>query len=427
MNYKQACEFIMSNLPMYQRQGKAAYKKDLGNTLALCRKLNDPHRKFRSVHVAGTNGKGSSSHMLASVLQEAGWKVGLYTSPHLKSFTERIRINGSPVPEEWVASFITQHQKTVLEIAPSFFEITVGMAFQYFAEEKVDIAVIEVGLGGRLDSTNVITPEVCLITNIGEDHQQFLGESLEQIAEEKAGIIKEAVPVVVSQRQAETEAVFKKVAGEKHAPIFFAEDCYQSSFSEDHKSWLVKYKESCVEKSCPAGLKGDYQTFNLNGVLKCLDLLREKGIAWSEEQLIRGLENIVQNSGLKGRWQVLGTSPTMICDTGHNAEGVMLVVSQLSRQPFEKLHIVWGMVNDKDAGKVLELLPKHAHYYFCEADIPRAMSGDELVRQARQASLNGEFEGSVSQAIAKAKKAASAGDLIFVGGSTFVVAEIPGL
>jgi len=389
---------------MYQRVGKAAYKADLSNTIKLAEYLGYPEQAFKSVHVAGTNGKGSTSHMLASVLQEAGYKVGLYTSPHLKDFRERIKINGAMISEASVSDFVSAHKAYFETNQLSFFEMTVGLAFEEFRRGKVDIAIIEVGLGGRLDSTNIITPEVCAITNIGLDHTQFLGDTLAQIAAEKAGIIKADIPVVIGERQKETTQVFLEVAESKGAPILFAEE-----------SSAVVY---------PSDLIGMYQKANQRTALTVLKVLQEKDWNISHTDIKEGLAKVVVNTGLLGRWQVLQEHPKVICDTAHNKEGLLLTMKQLQTENFKRLHIVLGMVSDKDLDEILSLFPKVATYYFCKPKIARAMKVDLLYKKATAFGLKGKQFKSVQDAYRKALENASADDLIYVGGSTFVVAEV---
>ncbi len=404
MNYQETLDYLFAQLPMYQRVGNAAYKVDLSNTHLLMDLLDNPEHKFKAIHVAGTNGKGSTSHMLASVLQEAGYKVGLYTSPHLKDFRERIKMNGKMIAEKDVITFVEKNKTKFEEINLSFFEWTVGLAFNYFAHQEVDFAVVETGLGGRLDSTNVIMPELAVITNIGIDHTQFLGNTLEQISKEKAGIIKKEIPVVIGETQPETKPVFVKKAREMNAPICFADKENYEFFKTD--------------------LKGDYQEKNVITCLQSLRILQENGLKISTKNIEEGLLSVVENTGLLGRWQTLGVLPTIICDTGHNLEGVKEVVNQLDKLTYNKLHIVFGAVNDKSIDKVLELLPKTAQYYFCKANIPRALPVNELVVIAKKKGLRGIECASVRDALNKAKKIATKDDLIFVGGSTFVVAEV---
>ncbi len=429
MTYQETLDYLYSRLPVFHRVGKVAYKADLTNTLALCEHLGNPQYAFKSIHIAGTNGKGSTSHMLAAILQEAGYKTGLYTSPHLKSFTERIRINGQPIPEQEVVDFVEQHQAVMEAIAPSFFEWTVAMAFQYFAVQNIDIAVIEVGLGGRLDSTNIITPELSLITNIGWDHTDILGDSLPKIAFEKAGIIKAGVPVVVSERQPETEAVFIEKACHQHAPLWFVSDEIElidsHIFTENRRNVQV---HSLVGKepdfALQLGLLGVYQLKNTAGVLKAVEVLNANGWNISRQACQTGISQVTQLTGLKGRWQILSRSPLTICDTGHNEDGIRQVVQQLATLSYQKLHMVIGMVKDKDIRQVLALLPVQAHYYFCQAHIPRALDAHLLAQQAAAFGLQGSVIPDVNDALAEAQNNATPEDVVFVGGSTFIVAEL---
>jgi dihydrofolate synthase / folylpolyglutamate synthase len=392
----------------------------LTNTIALCEALDNPQNKFNSIHVAGTNGKGSSSHMLAAILQTAGYKTGLYTSPHLKEFTERIKINGQEVEKDFVVDFVERIKPEIEKIKPSFFEITVAMAFDYFAQQKVDVAVIEVGLGGRLDSTNVITPIVSLITNISWDHKDLLGDTLPKIAYEKAGIIKKNVPVVVSERQAEVEEVFIAKSKEMNSKLLFADDQWKVKALADGK-FLVDRELSRLEFELD--LKGSYQRKNIAGVLAVTETLKQT-FEISNDQIQKALHSTADLTGLKGRWQKLGEKPLMICDTGHNEGGVREVVRQILSQKFDRLFIVWGSVKDKDISMILELLPKKAYYFFCQAKIPRAMPALELQEKAKQFGLDGMTVEDVNDAIAMAKKLSTSDDFIFIGGSTFVVAEI---
>jgi dihydrofolate synthase/folylpolyglutamate synthase len=401
MTYQQTLDWMFAQLPMYQREGEAAFKKDLTNTLAFSKKLNFPEKKFKSIHVGGTNGKGSTSHMLASILQEAGYKVGLYTSPHLKNFTERIRINGDEIPKNKVVSFIEKNKNFLEKEKLSFFEMTVGLAFDYFASEKVDIAIIEVGLGGRLDSTNIITPEVSVITNIGLDHTQFLGSTLPEIAFEKAGIIKKNIPVVIGERQSEVKSIFVAKAEEQQSSI-----CFASDENENYKTDLL----------------GDYQKKNLKTAVVSIKKLEVFLV--SEENIKKGLLNVVKNTNLKGRWQVLQENPKVICDTAHNKEGLSVVLKQLEKESFKKIHIVLGVVSDKKLEEVLPLFPKEGHYYFCKPDVPRGMSEVILQEKAKEYNLIGERYLTVNEAFDNALLIANEGDGIYVGGSTFVVAEI---
>ncbi|WP_224483841.1 bifunctional folylpolyglutamate synthase/dihydrofolate synthase [Robertkochia aurantiaca] len=401
MTYEETLQWLFTQLPMYQRQGATALKPKLENTQALVKHLGYPHHKFPTIHVAGTNGKGSVSHMIASILQESGLRVGLYTSPHLRDFRERIKINGELIPEEDVVSFVENHQAFFREHSCSFFEMTVGMAFDYFAREETDIAVIEVGLGGRLDSTNVITPEVSVITNIGFDHAEILGDTLEKIAAEKGGIIKPKVPVVISEYQDETFPVFLKIAAEMEAPVI--------------RAWEK-------EMRYVSDLKGGYQDLNIPGAVAAVRAL--PGIEVGEDAIERGLLNVVRNTGLLGRWQQLDDHPRIICDTAHNAEGLALVMEQLSRESFRKLHMVFGVVKEKDLSKILPLLPEDAFFYFCKPDVPRGLEAQILQEKAHDYGLKGEVFASVSEALESARKQAATNDLIYVGGSTFTVAEI---
>ncbi|HCW07879.1 MAG TPA: dihydrofolate synthase [Cytophagales bacterium] len=423
-SYRENLNYLYERLPMFQRVGAAAYKQDLTNTLALCEALGNPRFKFKSIHVAGTNGKGSSSHMLAAVLQTAGYKTGLYTSPHLKEFTERIKINGQEVSRDFVVDFVKRITPAIEKIQPSFFETTVAMALDYFAQEQVDIAVIEVGLGGRLDSTNVITPEVSLITNISWDHADLLGDTLQKIASEKAGIIKPNVPVIISERQENIDDVFIVKSKATGSPILFAEEmCEVSSLGDGNFEVSIQNQK----KKYTLDLQGQYQKKNLAGVLAVIEELKKKGFEVSDENIAQGLKNTIPLTGLKGRWQKLSDSPLIVCDTGHNEAGIREVLDQISKQKFSQLHMVWGMVKDKDVSKILSQLSTSARYYFCQAKIPRAMNADELKMKASEYGLQGEAIADVNQALHKAKQNASADDMIFIGGSTFVVAEIEGL
>ena len=404
MTYQDTLNWMFSQLPMYQRQGKTAFKKDLSNTLKLAEHLNNPENKFKSVHVAGTNGKGSTSHILASVLQEAGYKVGLYTSPHLKDFRERIKINGQEVSKHFVIGFIKRNKDFFEANKLSFFEMTVGMAFDYFAKQNIDIAVVEVGLGGRLDSTNIVIPEVSIITNIGLDHTQFLGDTLEAIAFEKGGIIKPNIPVVIGETQKETAPVFKSLAKSCDSEILFADQLV----SEVYKSDLI----------------GSYQSKNIKTVVQTVKQLQGKGFKISKKNIKQGLLKVVKNTGLLGRWQILKERPKVVCDTGHNREGLIYLMQQLSNETFESLHIVFGVVNDKDLRSILDLLPKKATYYFCKPNIPRGLDAEELQQTFSSYKLKGRAYKSVNEAYNSALNNARKDDFIYVGGSTFVVAEI---
>jgi len=424
--YEETLNFLYENLPMFQRVGASALKPDLTNTLLLCEALGNPQLKFKSIHVGGTNGKGSTSHMLASILQSAGFKTGLYTSPHLKSFTERIRINGEEVSKDYVVDFVNRILEAIHRVKPSFFEITVAMAFDYFVAENVDVAVIEVGLGGRLDSTNVITPELSLITNIGWDHMDLLGDSLEKIAYEKAGIIKNKIPVVISERQPEVEHVFLEKASSTDSPLYFASDEFNASMQSenDFVTFDVFEKGECVLQSLALPLQGVYQQKNIPGVLEAVKLLRVQGWEISQQHVRSGLENVISQTGLKGRWQVLNRKPMIVCDTGHNLDGMKEVLRQIKMQVYENLFFVFGMVKGKDVSSILELLPKDAYYFFCQAKIPRAMDASALFHEAREFQLTGEIVPDVNDAIQRARTRSSTEDFIFIGGSTYIVAEI---
>ena len=403
MNYQETLSWMFNRLPMFQTQGKNALNNKLDNILTFTSALENPQTKFKSLHIAGTNGKGSSSSMLASILQEAGYKVGLYTSPHLKDFRERIKIDGKEIPEDYVVNFISENKSFLEEHSLSFFEMTVGMAFSYFSEEKVDIAVIEVGLGGRFDSTNIIIPEVSLITNISKDHTDILGDTLPKIAFEKAGIIKQNVPVVISEYQEETAPVFTARAKEMKAPIIFA----------NH-----------IETSLTTDLQGAYQEKNIKGVIAVIELLIHQGWDITSENIAQGLLHVVRNTNLKGRWQTLSSYPTIVCDTGHNVGGLTYVMEQLKKQTYTNLHIVVGFVKEKDVNSVLELFPKEATYYFCSPAIARGLNVNTLKEIATAKGLQGEAYSSVAEALNVAKAQALPTDFIFVGGSTFVVAEV---
>jgi len=401
MTYQETIQYLYAQLPMFQRVGQAAYKANLNNITAICNLLGNPQQSFKSVHVAGTNGKGSVTHMLASVLQEAGYKVGVYCSPHLVDFRERVKINGQMISQQEVIDFVERCKDLFDEIQPSFFEYTTALAFEHFSKNKVDIAIVEVGLGGRLDSTNVILPELSVITNIGLDHTQFLGDTLEQIAFEKAGIIKNRKPVLIGESQVETKNVFEEVAKNNDSELYYA---------------------SAVELDCD--LKGIYQKKNISTAYSVIQLLKKMGWKVGDEAIENGFLKVAKNTAFMGRWQLLGTSPEIICDTGHNKEGVEYVVAQLAQEKYEQLHIVWGAVKDKDQSKVIELLPKNAKYYFCAPNLERAMPASELQEIARASLLKGNVYLSVNEAFLEAKKAANAADLVFIGGSTFVVAEV---
>ncbi|KQR71461.1 folylpolyglutamate synthase/dihydrofolate synthase family protein [Pedobacter sp. Leaf176] len=427
MNYQQTLDFLYSKLPMFTRVGASAFKKDLTNTIILCEALGNPQNKFKTIHVAGTNGKGSTSHMLASVLQAQGLKTGLYTSPHLKDFRERIRINGKMISKAEVKSFVAANKKLIYEIEPSFFEATVAMAFEHFAKHQVDIAVIEVGLGGRLDSTNIITPEISVITNISFDHTNMLGNTLQEIAGEKAGIIKKGIPVVIGETQSESKPVFLKKAKDVNAPFFFADELLQA------KKILIK--NSILQLSIHEGdelkypnlksdLTGLYQPKNIITVIKTLEILSQRTeTKITKHAIYEGLKQVKKLTGLQGRWQTLGKNPLVICDTGHNEAGITEVIKNIEETPYKNLHIVFGMVKDKDITRVLFLMPQHAQYYFCKPEIERGLDPNELQQQAAEFGLSGMVYNSVLEAKNSAIEKALKNDMVFIGGSTFVVAE----
>ena len=405
MNYQETVNWMFQQLPMYQHQGASAYKKDLTNTILLASHLQNPENNFKSIHVAGTNGKGSTSHMLSSILQEAGYKVGLYTSPHLKDFRERIKINNTEIEEDYVCQFIEKNRLFFEENDLSFFEMTVGLAFEYFTNKKVDVAIIEVGMGGRLDSTNIITPLISVITNIGLDHTQFLGTTLPEIAFEKAGIIKSKIPVVVGEYVAETKNVFIKKALESESTIYFASDL--------------------VDETYPSALLGDYQKHNKKTVLQTIKVLQiQNEFKISDKNIKDGFLNVIKNTNLQGRWQQILDNPKVICDTAHNKEGLKIVLNQVSKEKFQSLHFVLGFVNDKDLKEILPLFPKNANYYFCKPNILRGLDAEILYNEAKAFGLTGNIYSSISEAYQSALKNAGNDDFIYIGGSTFVVAEI---
>jgi len=429
MTYKETVEYIYSQLPAYHRIGKPAYKADLKNTILLDEYFGHPHRKFKSVHIAGTNGKGSVSHMLASVLQTAGCRTGLYTSPHLKDFRERIKVNGKMIPEKEVTGFIDKNRELIEKLKPSFFEITVAMAFVYFAQEDVDVAVVETGMGGRLDSTNIITPVLSVITNIGHDHIEFLGDTLQKIAGEKAGIIKERIPVIIGETQEETAEVFTSKAKETESEIIFADieyQCVPEKFdpNSEIRKFILKHIRTGREFVVKSPLAGDYQAKNIPVVMAASMKLNSYFKINNEEIVLTGIKDVVKNTGFAGRWQILGHRPLIICDTGHNREGLEQVISQLMEIPAEQKHIVLGFVKDKDLESILPLFPKEARYYFTRATVERALDENLLREKALNYGLNGNAYASVPEAFEKAKSSASGDDLIFIGGSTFVVADL---
>jgi dihydrofolate synthase/folylpolyglutamate synthase len=426
VNYTQTLEYLFSQLPMFHRIGAAAYKADLTNTIELCNLLENPQNSFKSIHVAGTNGKGSTSHLLAAVLQKAGYKTALYTSPHLKDFRERIRINGVMIPEKDVVDFVENHKSSFENISLSFFEWTVGLAFDYFAKEKVDIAVIETGLGGRLDSTNIITPELSVITNISYDHMQLLGDTLEKIAIEKAGIIKKSVPVIIGERQTEIQNVFIDKAEKENSNLSFADDSFHVEKTGTENNGIrfnVYENKTLLYHDLKLNLAGNYQKKNVATVLCAIEHLINLGWKISEENVRSAFAEVQKLTGLMGRWQKLSESPLIICDVGHNKAGIEFIAEQISKCTFDNLHMVIGVVNDKDVSAILELLPKNAIYYFCKANIPRALDSGELKTEAAKFGLIGESYATVSKAISSAKSNSTPSDMIFIGGSTFVVAE----
>lgn len=427
MDYKEVVAFLYKQLPVFHREGKKAFKPGLGNIQQLCERLGNPQDSFKALHIAGTNGKGSSSHFMASILQEHGYRVGLYTSPHLKSFTERIKINGQNVAEDWVVQFVEKNLQLIQDIKPSFFEWTVLMAFSYFKEQQVDWAIIETGLGGRLDSTNIIHPQACLITNISWDHQDILGDTLELIAGEKAGIIKERVPICISERQSFSEGIFQKKAEEMHAPIVFAEDKIQWISYNMVQEKLQLRGNSCehatFEISSPYA--GEYQVKNIAGVLAWCEQIQNEGIIplqW--DKILKGIENSKTNTQLHGRWELIQKNPWIVADTGHNESGITQLLAQVKKQNQGDLWIILGMVADKDIHLVLKLFPKEAHYIFCQAQNPRALTSENLQKMALEHGLMGFCENDVNKAIETAKHSARENDFILITGSTYLVAEI---
>ena len=441
MNYPETVQYLYSQLPLFTRDGASAYKADLDNTIELCKRLDEPQRHFKSVHVAGTNGKGSTSHMLAAILQVAGYKTGLYTSPHLKDFRERIRINGLMISEQEVINFVAAHKEDFEDIKPSFFEMTVGLAFDIFAKEKVDIAIIEVGLGGRLDSTNIITPLLSVITNIGWDHMNILGNTLQLIAKEKAGIIKPGIPVVIGEYQPEVAQAFIDKAEQENSRISFASELISQVIVDkstasspgpgiDVNEFLKVAITYATANNGPQHLElkldltGTYQLKNIKTVLCAVKELRAQGFIITDNHLKTALRQVKILTGLHGRWEVLSNHPLTICDTGHNPEGMQEVLDNIKTIPYETLHFVIGVVNDKDITKILEILPADAIYYFCKPDIPRGLGADNLKLQAEHFRLKGQLYSSVKAAFQSAQEQAGSYDLVFVGGSTFVVAEV---
>jgi dihydrofolate synthase/folylpolyglutamate synthase len=430
MTYAEALTFLYEQLPVFHRDGAKAIRPGLNNTLRLCEHLGNPHQAFKSIHVGGTNGKGSTSHMLAAILQQAGLRVGLYTSPHLKDFTERIKVNGIPIDKQSVINFISRNKAFILELKPSFFELTVGMAFDEFAKNKVDVAVIEVGLGGRLDSTNVITPILSVITNIAYDHTDLLGNTLSAIANEKAGIIKTNTPVVIGKHQPETDAIFLEMASRQHTRLRFATDTFkvENGFYDDG-AFVVRVQRNNFQGSAQYRLQldGIYQQQNLITVLQAVEELREMRFAISDESIYQGLQHTTELTGLKGRWQRIGQQPLTYCDTGHNPSGIEAIVSCIDSIAHTQLWFVFGCAKDKDVTGMLAHLPVDAHYIFCQANSPRAMGASTLQALASQFNLNGVVINEVNQAIKYARNLAQPEDLVVVGGSTYVVAEIENL
>jgi len=428
MNYQEAIKFLFNSLPMFQRQGKAAYKANLDNTYKLDVYFKHPHRSFPTLHVAGTNGKGSVSHILSSVLQQSGYKTGLYTSPHLLDFRERIRISGIPIPEQEVTEFVKQNQPIIQEIRPSFFEMTVAMAFDYFSRQQVEVAIIETGLGGRLDSTNIITPELSVITNISMDHTEFLGNDLNSIAREKGGIIKEGVSLILGSANKETEKLLLSMAHQKHAQATLAYRLFQTTYNtltQDGNSIIrIRNLHGGSTENYTCDLTGDYQHENVITAITSIRRLRELGWDLPEQAVREGLASVVKNTGLMGRWQTIGHNPRSICDTAHNKAGIAAVMKQLGEIPRKKLHMVWGMVNDKDLDTILPLLPREARYYFTESSVPRSLNSRKLKDQASIHRLIGEIYLSVDEAYRHARLNAGPHDMIFTGGSTFVVADL---
>ncbi|MFC2137119.1 bifunctional folylpolyglutamate synthase/dihydrofolate synthase [Bacteroidota bacterium] len=426
--YNEILDYLYNKLPYYQRAGKIAYKADLNNSIKIDDYFGNPHKKYKSIHIAGTNGKGSVSHMIASVLQSAGYKVGLYTSPHLKDFRERIKINGEEIPKEEIISFVKDNIAFFNEIQPSFFEITVAMAFYYFAKENVDFAVVEVGLGGRLDSTNIITPVFSVITNISLDHTELLGNTKELIAKEKAGIIKNNVPVIIGQIDPIVDKVFEDKAKLNKSDIYFADKMHSveySMLSIDNKQVIQVLKNGeIIYPNIKTDLLGVYQVKNIITTIASIELLKSKSINIDKSAIYNGLENVVKITGIQGRWEILGANPRIVCDTAHNEEGLKQVVNQIKNTPYKKLHMVMGFVEGKDLDSILKLLPQDATYYFTKAQIPRALNEEKLHNLAANCELKGEMYKSVIEGLNAAKSNAQPEDFIFIGGSTFIVAEV---
>ncbi len=437
MNYEQTINYLYEALPVFHRIGAKAFKADLLNTLKLCEHLGNPQHKFKCIHIAGTNGKGSTSHYLAAILQSAGYKTGLYTSPHLKDYTERFRIDGKSIQKANIISFVKKNKAFIEELNPSFFELSVAIAFDFFAKQKVDIAVIEVGLGGRLDSTNIITPELSVITNIGLDHTDILGNTLSKIATEKAGIIKPNIPVVISERHIETESVFEEKAKDCTSPIYFAQDKFRVVEKESNHSGGVPLKlvvdifseihNHLIFENVESELIGKYQLKNITGVIQAVEVLKTLGYEISESAIRKGISEVVTLTGLKGRWQILSENPLTICDTGHNEHGLSVVLNQISKLNVKQKYFILGFVKDKNVAEILELFPHDANYYFCEADSPRSMPVENLIEIAKSCNILGYSILNVNDALKKVKKLASKDDFIYIGGSTFVVAGLNNL
>lgn len=423
MNYQETIEYLYNITPLFQNVGKAAYKEGLDNTLKLDAFFEHPHKKFKTIHIAGTNGKGSCSHTIAAILQSAGYKTGLYTSPHLVDFSERIRVNGNPIEKDFVVKFVEENKHFFEPLHPSFFELTTSMAFLYFAHKEVDVAVIEVGLGGRLDCTNVIHPDLSIITNISFDHTQFLGHTLSAIASEKAGIIKENTPVIIGEYNSETREVFENKARQMNANIIFAEDSKLITEAVHTDDGHFIYQSSLID-NLYGELGGNYQLKNTNTILNSIIRLKDLGYKINEQNIREGFKNVCQLTGLMGRWQKLEDNPTIICDTGHNIGGIGYITEQLSKMKYDKLHIVIGMVNDKDINGVISLLPENAVYYFTQASVKRALPAEEIKKIGNSHGLKGEAYKNVKEALYAAKQNASEKDMIFVGGSTFIVADL---
>lgn len=427
MNYQETLDWMFQQLPMFQRKGKAAYKANLNNTLELDEHFNHPHKNYKTIHIAGTNGKGSVSHFLASCLQEAGYKVGLYTSPHLKDFRERIKINGENIDQDFVVNFINSNKDYFSTLSPSFFEMTVAMAFEYFSKEEVDYAIIETGLGGRLDSTNIISPIASVITNISFDHTALLGNTKELIAIEKAGIIKKDTPVIIGEYDKETIDVFEKRAKEQVANLIVADKKYEvqnSRFNINHRIVDIIKDKDIRFKDLVSGLVGVYQEKNILTCIACIDYIKTIGVDISDENISEGLKKVVENTGIMGRWQILQDKPLVVCDTAHNEAGISYVLEQIKEIPYEKLHIVFGMVNDKSIDKVLSMMPKNAKYYFTKANIPRAQDEQTLKEMASEYGLKGNVYSNVEDAKIAALLQMGNNDLLYIGGSTFIVAEV---